>query len=190
MVTKKKLSKIKGLSDAKVDKIREALLQSCGNGSVFCTALEVAVKRKNCFHIATGKFWFNKFFRTIFWKKEQNNAFSWRIIYNKATLSLRSLLSKPARLTILRKHSQIFPLNYRKVASRSTSRLVARSRIFWLFMKGKFDPYVLWPLACDLWPLNSGPVYCSRLYGRWIWKEYLWFLPLCSGGFAQGCTWK
>ena len=55
MVTKKKLSAIKGLSDAKVDKIREALLKSCGDGSVFCTALEVAVKRKNCFHIATGK---------------------------------------------------------------------------------------------------------------------------------------
>ena len=55
MVTKKKLSAIKGLSDAKVDKIREALLKSCGDGTVFCTALEVAVKRKNCFHIATGK---------------------------------------------------------------------------------------------------------------------------------------
>jgi len=54
MVTKKKLSAIKGLSDAKVDKIREALLKSCGDGTVFCTALEVAVKRKNCFHIATG----------------------------------------------------------------------------------------------------------------------------------------
>ena len=56
---------------------------------------------------------------------------------------------------------------YRKVASRSTSRLVARPRIFWLLMKGKFDPYVLWPLAWDLWPLNSRPVYCSRLYGIW-----------------------
>ena len=32
-------------------------------------------------------------------------------------------------------------------------------------MKGKFDPYVLLPLAWDLWPLNSRPVYCSRLYG-------------------------
>ena len=43
---------------------------------------------------------------------------------------------------------------YRKVASRSTSRLVARPRIFRLFMKGKFDAYVLWPLAFDLWPLT------------------------------------
>ena len=33
--------------------------------------------------------------------------------------------------------------NTEKVASRSTSRLVANLR----FMKGKFDPYVLWPLA-------------------------------------------
>ena len=32
---------------------------------------------------------------------------------------------------------------YRKVASRSTSRLVARPRIFRLFMKEKFDAYVL-----------------------------------------------
>ena len=55
---------------------------------------------------------------------------------------------------------------YRKVASRSTSRLVARPGIFWLFMKGKFDPYVLWPLAFGLWPLNSRPVCCSRLYGK------------------------
>ena len=35
---------------------------------------------------------------------------------------------------------------YRKVESRSTSWLVAHSRIFRLFMKGKFDAYLLWPL--------------------------------------------
>ena len=35
---------------------------------------------------------------------------------------------------------------YRKVASRSTSWLVALPRIFRLFMKGKYDAYVLWPL--------------------------------------------
>ena len=87
MVTKKKLSAIKGLSDAKVDKIREALLKSCGDGSVFCTALEVAVKRKNCFHIATGNLWFIEFFyfSDNFLKKEQNNAVIWRIFNNKAT---------------------------------------------------------------------------------------------------------
>ena len=56
---------------------------------------------------------------------------------------------------------------YRKVASRSTSRLVARPGIFRLFIKGKFDPYVLWPFAFGLWPLNSRPVYCSRLYGMY-----------------------
>ena len=38
---------------------------------------------------------------------------------------------------------QPYILTYRKVASRSTSRLVARPRIFRLFMKGKFDAYVL-----------------------------------------------
>ena len=38
-------------------------------------------------------------------------------------------------------------LAYRKVASSRLSWLVAHSRIFRLFIKGKFDPYVLWPLA-------------------------------------------
>jgi len=46
MVTKKKLCAIKGLSDAKVDKIKEALVKCSGDGNVFTTALEVAVKRK------------------------------------------------------------------------------------------------------------------------------------------------
>ena len=36
---------------------------------------------------------------------------------------------------------------YRKVASSGLSRLVAQLRIFRLFMKGKFDGYVLWFLA-------------------------------------------
>ena len=38
-------------------------------------------------------------------------------------------------------------MKYRKVASSRLSRLVACPRIFRLFMKGKFDAYVLWPLA-------------------------------------------
>ena len=38
-------------------------------------------------------------------------------------------------------------LTYRKVASSRLSQLVAQPRIFRLFMKRKFDPYVLWPLA-------------------------------------------
>ena len=36
---------------------------------------------------------------------------------------------------------------YRKVASSRLYRLVAHSMIFRLFMKGKFDVYVLCPLA-------------------------------------------
>ena len=36
---------------------------------------------------------------------------------------------------------------YRKVASSRLSRLVAHSRIFRRLMKGKFEAYVLWPLA-------------------------------------------
>ena len=38
-------------------------------------------------------------------------------------------------------------MSYRKVASSSLSRLVARFQIFRRLMKGIFDPYVLWPLA-------------------------------------------
>ena len=40
-------------------------------------------------------------------------------------------------------------------------------------MKGKFDPCVLWPLACDLWPLNRRTVYCSRLYGNFVIRVVL-----------------
>ena len=36
---------------------------------------------------------------------------------------------------------------YSRVASSRLSHLVAHSRIFRLFMKGKFDAYVLWPSA-------------------------------------------
>ena len=38
-------------------------------------------------------------------------------------------------------------LNYRKVASSSLSWLVAHFQIFRRLMKGKFDTYILWPLA-------------------------------------------
>ena len=38
-------------------------------------------------------------------------------------------------------------ITYRKVASRSMSQLIPHPNIFRLSMKGKFDIYVLWPLA-------------------------------------------
>ena len=38
-------------------------------------------------------------------------------------------------------------MRYQKVANRSTTWLLAHPRIFWLFMKGKYDPYLQWPLA-------------------------------------------
>ena len=41
----------------------------------------------------------------------------------------------------------ILQSEYRKVANSSLSRLVARFQIFRRLMKGKFDAYVLWPLA-------------------------------------------
>ena len=42
-----------------------------------------------------------------------------------------------------KQHMMTIKIIYSKVASRSPSWLVAHPEIFWLFMKGKFDPYVL-----------------------------------------------
>ena len=57
---------------------------------------------------------------------------------------------------------------YRKVASSGMSRLVAHPSNFRMFMKGKFDSYVLWPLAKSFqnWIVDRSTcaVYCSRLY--------------------------
>lgn len=52
MSTKKKLCNIKGFSDAKVDKIKEACLKVVTLG--FMTALEVSDRRKLVFKISTG----------------------------------------------------------------------------------------------------------------------------------------
>ena len=55
MVTKKKLCAIKGLSEAKVEKIKEALLKSRGGENCrFVTALQVSSNRKNVYKLATG----------------------------------------------------------------------------------------------------------------------------------------
>ena len=45
MVTKKRLCAIKGLSEAKVDKMKEAVLKICGNNAGFQTALQHSVIR-------------------------------------------------------------------------------------------------------------------------------------------------
>ena len=45
MVTKKRLCKIKGLSEAKVDKMKEAVLKMCGAGTGFKTALQHSITR-------------------------------------------------------------------------------------------------------------------------------------------------
>lgn len=52
MCTKKKLTNIKGFSDTKVEKIKEACLKVISLG--FMTALEVSDRRKNVFKISTG----------------------------------------------------------------------------------------------------------------------------------------
>ncbi|KAK6038529.1 hypothetical protein COOONC_23966 [Cooperia oncophora] len=58
MTTKKRLAEVKGLSEAKVDKIKEAACKILKNG--FITALEVCARRKQCFKISTGSSEFDK----------------------------------------------------------------------------------------------------------------------------------
>ncbi|WKX98153.1 hypothetical protein Q1695_013664 [Nippostrongylus brasiliensis] len=58
MTTKKRLVEVKGLSEAKVDKIKEASCKILKNG--FVTALEVCARRKQCFKISTGSLEFDK----------------------------------------------------------------------------------------------------------------------------------
>ncbi|XP_041938584.1 meiotic recombination protein DMC1/LIM15 homolog isoform X1 [Alosa sapidissima] len=58
MTTRRALCNIKGLSEAKVDKIKEAAGKLLANG--FLTALEYSEKRKQVFHITTGSLEFDK----------------------------------------------------------------------------------------------------------------------------------
>ena len=60
MVTKKRLCAIKGLSEAKVDKMKEAVLKICGSNAGFQTALQHSVKRRNVFRVGTGSGELNK----------------------------------------------------------------------------------------------------------------------------------
>lgn len=52
MLTKKQLMNVKGLSEAKGEKIKEACQKLMNVG--FATGIEVREKRKNVFHISTG----------------------------------------------------------------------------------------------------------------------------------------
>ena len=60
MVTKKRLCNIKGLSEAKVDKMKEAVLKICGASAGFCTALQHSLNRRNVFRVGTGSMELNK----------------------------------------------------------------------------------------------------------------------------------
>lgn len=53
MTTKKRLLQVKGVSEAKVEKIKEAVQKLSSQGS-FYTALEYSEVRKQCFRISTG----------------------------------------------------------------------------------------------------------------------------------------
>lgn len=53
MTTRKRLCNIKGFSEAKVDKIKEACCK-IQSGTGFLTALEVSDQRKYIFKISTG----------------------------------------------------------------------------------------------------------------------------------------
>ncbi|XP_022095573.1 meiotic recombination protein DMC1/LIM15 homolog [Acanthaster planci] len=52
MTTRKRMCEIKGISEAKMEKIKEAAAKLEAHG--FITALEYSSKRKNCFRITTG----------------------------------------------------------------------------------------------------------------------------------------
>lgn len=52
MCTRKKLCSIRGFSEAKVDKIKEACAKVDTVG--FLTALQVSDRRKHVFHVSTG----------------------------------------------------------------------------------------------------------------------------------------
>lgn len=52
MCTKKKLCNVKGLSEVKVDKIKEACQKLDSGG--FLTALQFSEKRKTVFRVSTG----------------------------------------------------------------------------------------------------------------------------------------
>uniref|UniRef100_UPI00358F2FEF meiotic recombination protein DMC1/LIM15 homolog n=1 Tax=Myxine glutinosa TaxID=7769 RepID=UPI00358F2FEF len=58
MATKKALCNIKGISEAKVDKIKEAVSKIIEPG--FITALEYSERRRNVFHVSTGSLEFDK----------------------------------------------------------------------------------------------------------------------------------
>ena len=72
---------------------------------------------------------------SIYWNLIWFNWSEW-ILVNHA------VVSKMARF-----HQLKYISTYPKVASSSMSRLVACFQIFRSLMKGKFDAYVLWPLA-------------------------------------------
>jgi meiotic recombination protein DMC1 len=53
MTVKRKLVQIKGLSEAKIDKIRE-MANKLSSESLFMTANQVSVKRRHVFKLQTG----------------------------------------------------------------------------------------------------------------------------------------
>ncbi|CAG5123378.1 unnamed protein product [Candidula unifasciata] len=59
MTTRRKMCNIKGISEAKMEKIKEAASKICG-GSAFVTALEYSDKRKQVFKVSTGSEELNK----------------------------------------------------------------------------------------------------------------------------------
>ena len=63
--------------------------------------------------------------------------------------------------------------SYRKVANSSPSRLVARFQTFRRLMKGKFDAYVMWPLA-----KNSQNWIVDQSTARYFTEIYLIFFGM------------
>ena len=69
------------------------------------------------------------------------------LLYVYSTKKVDSICIRFCTFASSTTHPAIHLSKVRKVASSRLSRLVAHTRIFRLFMKGKIDAYVLWPLA-------------------------------------------
>jgi len=99
------------------------------------------------------------------------NGYNW----NDPRSRLRPLIFWSPRNLVPKKFGshEIWSLHenhYSKVVSSRLSQLVAHLRIFRLFMKGKFDAYVLWPLAKRVqnWIVDRSTARDFTVYGIFL----------------------
>jgi meiotic recombination protein DMC1 len=73
--TTKALLKIKGFSDTKVEKVKEACKKCQPNTSRFMTSGELLIKRKTCFRLSTGSASFDKMLGGGFESRSVNEVY-------------------------------------------------------------------------------------------------------------------